>query len=354
MEKIAFLIPTLRGGGAERVVSRLSMHLCQSVPTVVITWDSACRAYEFGGQVVDACLPAEKSLIAKFVRQHQRKRKIAELCAQLNVTRVISFMESASIPLLRAKELLGTNIHISVAMRIAPSFFGPLQRWQIQQLYPLADLIIVQTAAGRSELVNNWGFSAARCRVIPNPLDVDFLAPPPSHSTRIPGLVVAVGRLAPQKRFGDLISAFSRLPRHLATQLVIVGSGSELSALSKCAQVNQVQDRVCFLGETADVMHWLDRCSLFVLSSAFEGFPNALAEAMARGCAVVSTNCETGPSEMIEHDASGLLVPVGEIGTLASAMFRVLDSQVLALQLGAAARQRAEGWSLEKIAPMWI
>jgi glycosyltransferase involved in cell wall biosynthesis len=160
--------------------------------------------------------------------------------------------------------------------------------------------------------------------------------------------------LAPQKRFVDLISAFSRLPRHIATQLVIVGSGSELSALSTCARVNHVQDRVCFLGETADVMHWLDRCSLFVLSSAFEGFPNALAEAMARGCAVVSTDCETGPAEMIEHDASGLLVPVGEIGALSSAMFRVLDSQVLASQFGVAARQRAESWSLEKIVPMWI
>jgi len=354
MDKVAFLIPTLGGGGAERVVSRLSTYLSRTVPTVVITWDGRDSAYEFGCEVIDAALPAGRTVVAKLIRQHQRKVKIAELCATLDVARVVSFMESSSIPLLRAKHLLSSRVHVSVAVRIAPSFFGPLQRLQMRQLYHRADAIVLQTAAGRDVLVNEWGFPADKCRVIPNPLDPQFLGSLPVRSSRIPGLVVAVGRLEPQKRFGDLISAFADLPRNEELRLVIVGAGSELRTLTKYARERRVEDQVSFVGPTSDVMHWLDRCSLFVLSSGLEGFPNALAEAMARGCAVVSTDCETGPSEMVEHGVSGLLVPVGDVVALSGAMRQVLDNDEFASQLGTSARRTAEKWSLEAIAPLWL
>jgi glycosyltransferase involved in cell wall biosynthesis len=202
--------------------------------------------------------------------------------------------------------------------------------------------------------VNEWGFSAEKCRVIPNPLDPQFLGSLPAHSSRIPGLVVAVGRLEPQKRFRDLISAFADLRRNQASRLVIVGSGSELRALAEYVRERHVEDRVTFAGPTSDVMYWLDRCSLFVLSSGFEGFPNSLAEAMARGCAVVSTDCQTGPSEMVAHGVSGLLVPVGDVAALSVAMRQVLDNQEFASRLGTAARRTAEKWSLESIAPLWV
>lgn len=354
METLAFLVPTLSRGGAERVVSRLSAYLSKTMPTVVITWDGRDSAYDFGCEVIDAALPAGRTMIAKLLRQHQRKVKVAELCATLGVNRVVSFMESASIPLLRSKRLLSAEVHVTVAIRIAPSYFGSLQRWQMRQLYPRADSIVLQTVAGRDGLVNEWGLRADKCRVIPNPLDPQFLGPLPAHSSRIPGLVVAVGRLEAQKRFRDLISAFADLPRNQASRLVIVGAGSELRALTKFAQERHVSDRVCFVGPTSDVMFWLDRCSLFVLSSGFEGFPNALAEAMARGCATVSTDCETGPSEMIEHGVSGLLVPVGDVVALSGAMRQVLDNVVFASQLGTAARQTAEKWSVERVAPLWL
>ena len=354
LETLAFLVPTLRGGGAERVVSRLSTYLSRTVPTVVITWDGRDRAYDVGCEVIDAALPAGRTIVAKLVRQHQRKLKIAELCATLGVARVVSFMESASIPLLRAKPLLNPSIHVSVAVRISPSRFGLFQRCQMQNLYPRADSIVLQTAAGRDEMVNNWGLPADKCRVIPNPLDPQFLGSLPAHSSRIPGLVVAVGRLEAQKRFGDLISAFADLPRNQASRLVIVGAGSELRGLAEYARERYVEDRVSFVGRTSDVIYWLDRCSLFVLSSGFEGFPNALAEAMARGCAVVSTDCETGPSEMVEHGVSGLLVPVGDIVALSGAMRQVLDNLEFGSQLGMAARRTAEKWSLETVAPLWL
>ncbi len=354
MDRLAFLIPTLGRGGAERVISSLSTYLCRVVPTVVIAWDGKRRAYDFDCEVIDAELPAERAWIGKIVRQNQRKNKIAKLILQLGITRVVSFTESASIPLLRARELIGEGVHISVAVRTAPSYFGSLQRWQMRQLYPRADSIVLQTVAGRDGLVNEWGLRAEKCRVIPNPLDPQFLGPLPAHSSRIPGLVVAVGRLEAEKRFRDLISAFADLPRNQASRLVIVGAGSELRALTKFAQERHVSDRVCFVGPTSDVIFWLDRCSLFVLSSGFEGFPNALAEAMARGCAAVSTDCETGPSEMIEHGVSGLLVPVGDVVALSGAMRQVLDNVGFASQLGTAARRTAEKWSVEMVAPLWL
>jgi len=351
---LAFVVPTLRGGGAERVVSRLSSCLARTVPTVVISWDARDPAYVFGGHVVDAGLPAAKSIVLKVVRQQQRKNKIRGLLSHFGVTRVVSFMESASIPVLLARESLGAGVHVTVAIRISPSFFGPMQRLQIRYLYPRADRIVLQTDAGRAHAVNSLGLPAGKCRVIPNPVDSQFLGPPRVFSSRIPGLVVGVGRLEAQKRFADLIAAFACLPRRLASRLVIVGSGSEFGFLSECAQRFQVGERVSLVGETPDVIHWLDRCSAFVLASEFEGFPNALAEAMARGCPVVSTDCETGPCEMIKHGVSGLLVPVGDVGALSRSISQILDDREFALKVGSEARQAAEKWSLERIAPLWL
>lgn len=354
MKKVTFLVPTLRGGGAERVVSRLTSYLARSNSISVATWDDTSRAYDFGGSLISLNLPAKGSYPLKAVQLIRRAHSIAQYCNTNAVDKVCSFMESASIPLLLAKPLLNRHVRLTIAIRIAPRFFGPLTSLVIRNLYQMADSIVMQTNQGKEDAVSIWGFDKDKCHVIPNPLDSSLLSPTPSFTSRKEGLIVAIGRLEQQKRFDLLLNAFSRLPTNIAQQLVILGSGAKMDELKELSVKLGVSNRVQFLGHLADPTIWLDQCSLFVLSSDFEGFPNALAEAMARGCPIVCTNCDTGPREMIQDGISGLLTPINDASALTKSINYMLEHKAFARSCGIEARRKSEDWTIDQIAPMWL
>jgi GalNAc-alpha-(1->4)-GalNAc-alpha-(1->3)-diNAcBac-PP-undecaprenol alpha-1,4-N-acetyl-D-galactosaminyltransferase len=351
---IALIIPTLQSGGAERVVSHLSRHFAARQRVAVITWDGRNPAYGLGGELIDLELPAQPSLVGKLRQQRRRIRSLAGALERLHADQAIGFMESANVPLILARRHLNRPLHLTVSIRISPSALGWLESWNMKRLYPRADRIVVQTQAGLTAIVKEWGFAPERCRVIPNPIPESLLVPPPPHSTREAGLIVAVGRLDPQKSFHSLIEAFSRLPPAIASRLVILGDGPLKESLGHRISELAIADRVQLMGQTRDVSQWLDRASLFVLSSRYEGFPNALAEAMARACPIVSTDCRTGPGEMLRHGHSGLLVPVDDQQALESAMIRLLTDRRFASECGDMARSTAEKWNVESIAPLWL
>jgi GalNAc-alpha-(1->4)-GalNAc-alpha-(1->3)-diNAcBac-PP-undecaprenol alpha-1,4-N-acetyl-D-galactosaminyltransferase len=351
---MAFIIPTLEGGGAERVVSHLSTYFAQRQRVAVITWDGRNPAYPIGGELIDLDLPARPTLIGKAMQQQRRIRSLSAALDRLEAVQAIAFMEAASVPLILAKKRLRRQPHITVSIRTAPSAFGRLSRWNMMRLYPRADRIAVQTQSGLQTYLAQWGFAADKCRVIANPISPAFLIPPPAYSSREPGLVVAVGRLSPEKAFHALIAAIAGIPRAVASRLVILGEGPLRESLQRRIAELELSDRVQLLGSTTDVVSWLDRASLFVLSSQFEGFPNALAEAMARACPIVSTDCRSGPGEMLSHERSGLLIPVDDPLALGSAILRMLTDHRLATECGHQARSAAEKWAIERIAPLWL
>jgi glycosyltransferase involved in cell wall biosynthesis len=165
--------------------------------------------------------------------------------------------------------------------------------------------------------------------------------------------VVAAGRLAPEKGFDVLLAAFSQLgPGFPEWRLVILGEGPERPALNVLAKSLGIADRVSFPGWIEEPGEWFATADLFVMSSRYEGFPNALLEAMACGLPVISTEC-VGSREIVTHNVDGVLVPLDSAPALAEAMRELMAHEALRRRLAEAALTASRGYSLDAVAREW-
>lgn len=139
-------------------------------------------------------------------------------------------------------------------------------------------------------------------------------------------LILGIGRLAPQKDFSTLIRAFSLVIKDKEARLVILGEGKEKDELLSLADELGIREHLDLPGFASNPFSYLKRASLFVLSSAWEGLPNVLMQAMALGIPVTATDCISGPREILKDGLYGPLVPVGDHKALSMAMLKVLDS----------------------------
>jgi glycosyltransferase involved in cell wall biosynthesis len=160
-----------------------------------------------------------------------------------------------------------------------------------------------------------------------------------------PPVVLGVGKLKPQKRFDTLLRAFALLVTERPARLVILGAGRERRSLLALSRSLGVADDVALPGFSRDPFAWMRRAAVFVLSSAWEGLPSVLIQAMACGCPVVSTDCPHGPAEILEGGVHGPLVPVGDHAALAGAIARVLDQPPPAERL----RRRADAFGVAPV-----
>lgn len=188
------------------------------------------------------------------------------------------------------------------------------------------------------------------CVVIPNPVDPRF-RPGPAPRART---IVSVGRLAPEKGHALLIEAWRRVEATFPDwRLWLVGDGPEREALERAGRELVERERLGFAGATREPEHWLRSAGVFVLPSRFEGFPNALLEAMASGCAAIAADCEVGPAELIGPAGAGLLVPPGDAEALASGLATLLGDAPLRTVLGSRAVEAAGAYALDEIAARW-
>lgn len=202
----------------------------------------------------------------------------------------------------------------------------------IPGLYRHADAIIANSGGVAQNLIA-LGLNANRITSIPNGVDYGWIADqagePPSWVRPGPNrrpTIITIGRLVPQKDQACLLRAFALVATRVDADLVIVGTGPELATLRQLARQYAIEDRVHFAGHQSNPYPLLARADLFVLSSRFEGMPNVLIEALACGLPVVSTDCPSGPREILADGAHGQLVPVGDADRLARAMERALKS----------------------------
>jgi len=203
-----------------------------------------------------------------------------------------------------------------------------MARW----LYPLADGAIAVSNGVRRDFLDHFTMDPREVVTIYNPtIPADFserAAAPVGHpwlaDTGVP-VVMGVGRLADQKGFDVLLSAFAKLRSHHQARLIIVGEGAARGALEEKVRALGLQGEVDLVGSVPDVLPWVSRANLYVLSSRYEGLPNVLIEALAAGAPVVSTDCPSGPREILEDGKLGPLVPVDDVEALATAMEQTLN-----------------------------
>jgi len=212
---------------------------------------------------------------------------------------------------------------------------SPLRKWlwylPMRLIYPAADGIVAVSGGVADDLSQITGLPPERFQVIPNPVITPRLAEMAREEVDHPWLskgelpvVLGVGRLTRQKDFPTLVRAFARVREKTPCRLILLGEGRDRQALEALAADLGVKEDVDLPGFAPNPYAWLSRASLFVLSSAWEGSPNALTEALALGTPVVSTDCPSGPREILAGGRVAPLVPVGDVEQMARAMEKVL------------------------------
>jgi glycosyltransferase involved in cell wall biosynthesis len=229
------------------------------------------------------------------------------------------------------------------------SAYRPAVQREIWQRYGRLDAVVVLAEPERApfeELLRG----AAPVHVIPN--SVPAQRGGPARLDR--SVVVAAGRLAPQKGFPALIRAFTWVAEaHPEWRLRICGKGRQRRALAALIEELRLGEHVTLAGAVRDIEAELEAASIFVLSSRVEGVPLALLEAMNKGLAVVSFDGAAGPRDLLDDGVDGLLVPARDELALARAICALIESERLRRRLGEAARRKAAGYRMEAIGPLW-
>jgi len=355
---ITLLIPTLNGGGAERVMSTMANYWAEHGQDIhLVTHDKTDNDfYPLASEVVrhgfDISKPP-RHLLDTIRHNIQRITLPRRRLKDIRPDAVISFTVRMNVQNLIA--LSGTGIPVVVSERNNPLAQRQPLGFELlrRHLYPRAAALVVQTEAARS-----WGLDFMphdKVHVIPNPLYIQHSSP--RQETTVPvdrSIVCGMGRLIPGKGFDLLIHSFHKAARDKPEwSLLILGEGEDRPRLEGIIRELGMQDRVQMPGRARDPFDYLRSSTLFVLSSRHEGFPNALIEAMALGLPVISTNCPFGPSEILNDGIDGMLVPNGDVQALARTMDYLMVHEDERKRLGNHARESSGRFSLETVMDRW-
>lgn len=223
----------------------------------------------------------------------------------------------------RPKLILREVASPSIAQRHDPYLQNRIAYRVLRRLYRHADRIVTLTEGAQRDLAQNFSVPAAQIAVVRtnaviDPATVRRLARWDGETGREHDLVVCVGRLSPEKGHRTLIRALMLLPAERPWRLAIVGDGPERGALEALVRRSGLAGRTVFTGYVADPFAWMMRARVAVCASVYEGFGNAIVEALACGTPVVSTDCPYGPREILERGRYGALVPVGDAAAMAA------------------------------------
>lgn len=353
--RILFAISSLSAGGAERVVSEIANAWAEKGWQVGILTFSGWSADHYSlhsaiSRIKLDLLWDSRSLWRSLMDNWQRSRAIRQAVREFNPEVVISFIDQTNVRILVA--LVGSGIPVVVSERVDPAQYHIGKIWQLARrlLYPHACKVVVQTDAAA-----NWAktfLPAEKVRIVPN--FVRLLPDAPSWEQRSSHRILAVGRLEVQKGFDLLLRAFAAAKLQArGTRLTILGEGPERERLENLSRELGIAGFVSLPGVVKNPEAWMERCALFALTSRFEGFPNVLLEAMAMGCAVVATDCPSGPAVLVRNEVNGLLVPPEGVSALSDALVRLVDNVELCRRLGVAATSVRVDFGREQVLKQW-
>ena len=212
------------------------------------------------------------------------------------------------------------------------SFTNKVLKKLMRNMYPHADEIIAVSQGVADDLVKVLELGDKKVNVIYNPVVTKELLLKRNESINHPWIknnipfILGVGRLTKAKNFHLLINAFAKIQKGINAHLVILGQGELESELKELICHLGLEDKIHMIGFVENPYSWMKKAELFVLSSSWEGFGNVLVEAMACGTSVISTNCPSGPEEILENGKLGVLVPVNDIDEMANAINNIISS----------------------------
>lgn len=356
-ERIALFTASLRVGGVQRFVINMSAEFARRGYPVDVVLASAegplleqvhrdVRVIDLRSRRVLASLPG----LVRYLRT-ENPSALLTLQTHCNLVGILARRLVFQPPRLVVSE------HNALTTRMYHLTKESLLLRLTRYLYPQAQKIVAVSSGLAHELEDFTGLDSQKITTIYNPIVAEELLTmaelPLDHPWFAPGqppVVLSVGRLVPQKDQTTLLRAFSRLRVHRAARLLILGDGSARASLESLAEQLGLGSDIAMPGFDTNPYRYMRRCAVFVLSSAWEGLGNVLVEAMACGAPVISTDCPSGPAEILVNGKFGLLVPVGDDAALAAAVEKTLDQPLLAETL----QRRAADFGVAKSADAYL
>lgn len=313
-----------RDHAVDLVVACAADRLCADIPAGVRVVDlgSWCRWVPGLRRHRGLWVPASTSALARYL-QRERPEVMLSTSNPANLAALWSRRMSGAA----TATAISVNVQLSDAVAGLPRPWGRIFHDLIRRSYPNADALIAISDGVADDLARLTGIDRERIVRIYNPVNALAVQEGAREAVDHPWLwrtgapvVLAAGKLKPQKDFATLLRAFAHLRKVSAARLIILGEGEERGRLLALAARLGIREDIDLPGYVRNPFAWMARAAVFVLSSAWEGFSNVLAEALACGCPVVSTDCRSGPRELLAGGAYGPLVPVGDDRALAAAI----------------------------------
>jgi len=350
---IAFVIYSLDSGGAERVVSTLANYFSKIYKVTIITIIKKPSFYKLDPTInLKYCLedtaPSQTTLgalknnlnLIKILRKQFRSNKIDIVLSFMTTSNVISIIAAKSL-----------RLPCIISERSNPYIYTHNSFWNtlIRLTYKKANALVVQ-----SKLINDYYekiVEANKIIILPNPISKDLSAKKENFLNR-KKIILNVGRLDKNKSQDLLIKAFANI-NHADWQLVFAGDGHLLETYKNLVKDLNIAKSVSFVGNVNGIETYYNTSSIFAFTSKSEGFPNALVEAMYFELACISTDCPTGPAEVIEDNENGFLIEVNDQKALENKLNQLMTNKMLRNTFGKKAYETVKAFETKSVAEKW-
>ncbi|ARS39582.1 group 1 glycosyl transferase [Sphingobacteriaceae bacterium GW460-11-11-14-LB5] len=355
--KLCFVINSLEGGGAERVISNLANHFSdKNCSVTMICLNTAEVRYEINKKVKIVNLVERKGRHNLFNRLKYAYLTFYRLLTVLKKEKpvcTICFMTSANIWAGLCCVILG--LPYLVSERTAPVYtldqYNRLLQWMVFHIYRKSKAIVLPAFEMFKGFKRIKQFETLyNFKTIHNP--IHHFSHANTGAVNSKRFILSVGRLCYEKGFDNLIEAYSKLEL-TDVDLLISGEGPDRASLEKQIADLNLKNKVKLIGFKSNLQDYYAQAEVFVLSSRSEGYPNVLVEAMGMGCACVAMDCEFGPSEIIKHGINGLLVDKEDIVGLSLSIDKMLNNSFLRSEFSEKAKSINETNSIERISANW-
>ena len=348
--KIALVVYSLGMGGAEKVVSDLSFQFAKQHDVTLILFDGSRMYYPYAGELIDIHCPSKHGFLAKVFNFLDRANQLRRIFKIKRFDTIISVMEHANFPSILASRLTIAANHCNPERNFS-RFDWLFARW----LYPRAKKVVAVSREGMRIFQQHLNLKNLDCLYNPvNLYRIRQLAQERPAVTLDEPYIVAAGRLSPEKNFTSLLDAYAQSQARESFKLLILGEGSERATLEQHIKDKGLEQRVILPGFMRNPYPYIHKSRCLVLSSLHEGFPVILIEALGLGRPVISTDCETGPREIIVQGENGLLVPINDVAALSDALDRVCLDDALHAHFQDNAIPSVEYLDIEKVAEQWL
>lgn len=357
--KFAFFLPSLVGGGAEKVtlnlIKYLAMHHSYPIDVVLVSAT---------GEFMDQVPENVRIIDLKCSRMILSIPKLVQYLRKEKPHALLSCMTYTSVTALLSRKIANSNtrviacLHINMSAQILrPSvkrarFLVPF----VKLTHPWADVIVATSRGCGEDFLQVTGVGKSNMEVIYNPTITDEIIPLSKKSVDHrwygdgkPPVIIAVGRLAQQKNYDLLLRSFAKLLQHRQANLLILGDGPLREDLERLSVELGINEHLDMPGFVDNPYAYMSKSVMLVMSSYFEALPAVLIEALHVGTQVVSVDCPNGPSEILDGGRYGELIPMDNVDALAEGMMKALDNNDFQPNLEACQR-----YLDENVAPQYL